>query len=69
MRRPVGTNILNELERKVKLIEPELDGCNVHLALFSRSGFTDNLIEISKELKDLLLLDLAAIMDRIGDNS
>ena len=38
--KPVGSDILNNLERKADLIQPELDGRQIRYGLCSRSGFT-----------------------------
>ena len=62
---PVGTNILAELEQKALSAGQELGGREISFALCSRSGFTTQLLEISKERGDTLLLDLSQIMENV----
>jgi hypothetical protein len=60
--KPIGSDILANLERKSSLIRPELDNRRVCFALCSRSGFTDELIQDSQERREVLLFDLPLIM-------
>ena len=60
--KPVGTNILQQLENKVKRVQPELGDSAVRFALCSRSGFTDDLQRKMDDRSDLLLFDLKTIM-------
>lgn len=60
--KPVGLDILKELERKVKLVGPDLGDRRIHFALCSRSGFTSQLIEDTKHRQDLSLLNLPEII-------
>jgi hypothetical protein len=53
--RPVGTDILRELEAKSPDVIREAGIQQVDFALCSRSGFTDQLTELSKERKDVFL--------------
>ena len=53
--RSVGTDILRELEAKSPDVIPEAGIRQVDFALCSRSGFTDQLIQLSTERKDVLL--------------
>ena len=59
--KPVGIDILAELERKAKIIQPELENRQIHFALCSRSSFTTQLVERAKQRQDMLL-DLASIV-------
>jgi len=58
----VGSDILVDLEQKSTLVRPELENRQIHFALCSRSGFTSQLIEGTKQRKDILLLNLPEIM-------
>jgi len=58
----VGTNILVELEKKAKIVEPELGGRRISFTLCSRSGFTPQLTEQVKRRQDLTLYNLAEIV-------
>jgi AAA+ ATPase superfamily predicted ATPase len=60
--KPVGTDILAQLERKKQLVKPGLENRQIRFALCSRSGFTPQLIEDSKLRQDLSLLDLPEIV-------
>jgi AAA+ ATPase superfamily predicted ATPase len=60
--KPVGTDILADLERKTQFVKPELGDRRIHFALCSRSGFTDQLMEDRKQRQDLTLLNLPEIM-------
>jgi AAA+ ATPase superfamily predicted ATPase len=59
--KPVGIDILVDLERKAQLVKPELGDRQIRFALCSRSGFTSQLIEDAKRLQDVTLIDLPAI--------
>jgi hypothetical protein len=60
--KPVGSDILANLERKTNLIWPELENREVRFALYSRSGFTGQLIRDAQARADVMLLDLTAVM-------
>lgn len=60
--KPVGTDILAELERKVPFVKPELEKHQISFALCSRSGFTPQLIEEAKRRQDVALFDLPEIV-------
>jgi AAA+ ATPase superfamily predicted ATPase len=60
--KPVGTDILAELERKAKLANAELEDRHARFALCSRSGFTAQLIEDASRRQDLTLFDLPEIV-------
>jgi AAA+ ATPase superfamily predicted ATPase len=62
-RRPVGLNILRDLERKASIASRELDGRQVYLGLFSRSGFTAHVHDESVRRLDLLLFDLPDVAE------
>ena len=51
----VGTDILEELERKSKKIETDLPVR--YYLLFSKSGFTEKLLEVAKDRDDVVLID------------
>jgi len=60
--KPVGIDILANLERKVSVIKHELSGRQVYYALCSRSGFTSQLKQEAKKRKDVTLYDLPAMI-------
>jgi hypothetical protein len=60
--KPVGSDILANLERKTRLIEPELEGRNLRYGLCSRTGFTDQLLQQASQRGDVILFDLPVIV-------
>jgi len=60
--KPVGVDILAELERKSDLVRPELANRQIRLALCSRSGFTPQLMKDVEQRTDIMLLDLPDIV-------
>ena len=67
---PVGTDILNNLEKKAKLVDWRKGERKEYFVLFSRSGFTENLEKLAGERGDLLLSPTKRINGRInGDGS
>lgn len=60
--KPVGVDILAELERKSDLVRPELENRQIRFALCSRSGFTSQLIKDVEQRADVMLLDLPDIV-------
>ncbi|MHB8941570.1 MAG: DUF234 domain-containing protein [Desulfobacteria bacterium] len=52
---PVGTDILNELEKKARLVDWRKGERKEYFVLFSRSGFTETLEKLAGEREDLLL--------------
>jgi len=60
--KPVGNDVLENLEHKASLILPELGNRQISIALCSRSGYTRQLIEVARERKDVLLFDLPSIV-------
>ena len=60
--KPVGIDIMADLERKSNLVRTELENCQIHFALCSRSGFTSQLIEDTKRRQDVVLFDLPEIV-------
>jgi uncharacterized protein len=60
--KPVGEDILANLERKASLIQPELKDRRVRFALCSRSGFTGRLVQEAQARHDLTLFPLPAIL-------
>lgn len=51
----VGVDVLGDLEQKAKQVEWKRDERKNYFILFSISGFTEELIELSKERNDLIL--------------
>jgi uncharacterized protein len=60
--KPVGIDILADLERKSNLVRTELEDRPIRFALCSRSGFTPQLIKDANQRNDLLLLNLPEIV-------
>ena len=60
--KPVGVDILADLERKAGLLKLELDGRKVRFGLCSRAGFTEQLSEAVRERGDVLLWSLAEMV-------
>lgn len=63
-RRPVGVDILEQLEAKSKRLMKEVDGQTLLFGLCSRSGFTEQMVELAKKRNDVLLYDWKAIVDK-----
>lgn len=63
--KPVGIDILAELERKAQLVRSELGDRQIRFALCSRSGFTSQLFEDAKRRQDVTLLDLPEIVGKM----
>ena len=63
--KPVGTDILADLERKAALLKPELKNREIRFALCSRSGFTSQLLNASEQRQDVMLLDLTQIINSL----
>ena len=59
--KPVGMDILTELERKGQFVLPELGERRIHFALCSRSGFSSELIADAKRRMDVTHFDLPEI--------
>ncbi|HQJ33379.1 MAG TPA: ATP-binding protein, partial [Anaerolineaceae bacterium] len=60
--KPVGIDILAELERKSNLVKHELGDRQIRFALCSRSGFSSQLTEDTKRRQDITLLNLPEIV-------
>jgi AAA+ ATPase superfamily predicted ATPase len=60
--KPMGIDILANLERKALVIKDELGGRQVQYALCSHSGFTSQLKQDAKKRIDVTLYDLPAMM-------
>lgn len=60
--KPVGIDILAELERKSDLVKHELGDRQIRFALCTRSGFTPQLIKDVEQRTDVMLLDLQDIV-------
>lgn len=61
-KQPVGTNILSALEKKAEIAKKDLGDRKIQFALCSRSGFTDQMMEVSKGRQDVCLIDLEQII-------
>jgi len=66
-KRPVGTDILKQLETATPHIK-HVQGNPSYFVLFSRSGFTENLIEATKERKDVILVHGLEILNNQNSN-
>ena len=62
--KPVGVDVLADLERKAGLVQPELGGRRIRLGLCSRSGFTPQLVDKHGQQKSIILLDLPVLLRR-----
>ena len=60
--KPVGSDILTNLERKAGLVQAELGGRRVCYGLCSRVGFTRSLTQDAQQRGDIRLFDLPAIL-------
>ena len=60
--KPVGIDMLADLERKSNLVRPELENRQIRFALCSRSGFTPQLMKDVEPRSDVMLLDLPDIV-------
>ena len=54
---PVGANVLRELEKKADAVEWNRSNRHLWFVLFSISGFTDDLLQLSAQRNDILLVD------------
>jgi AAA+ ATPase superfamily predicted ATPase len=52
----VGIDVFEELEKKAKSVEWNATRRKCHFVIFSISGFTDDLIKLSEEREELLLI-------------
>jgi hypothetical protein len=59
-RKPIGMDVLRDLERKITLVAPERNVAKVRLGLFSRSGFTKEIEEIGRK-GEIVLIDTRKI--------
>lgn len=62
--KPVGSDILAELERKAGLIRAELEDREIGYGLCSRSGFTAQLVEDVGERRDVRLWGVNTVVGR-----
>ena len=62
--RPVGVDILEQLEGKSKTLLKEVNGHITLFGLCARSGFTDQMMELAKKRKDVILYDWKDIVDK-----
>ncbi|HEX9386975.1 MAG TPA: ATP-binding protein, partial [Anaerolineales bacterium] len=63
-RRPVGVDILEQLEAKSRGLMKEVDGQALLFGLCSLSSFTDQMMELAKKRNDVLLYDWKMIVDQ-----
>lgn len=61
--KPVGIDVLLELERKARSVQPELERRYIHFGLCSRSGFTYDLLEYVSGRGDVMLFGLADLVE------
>ena len=54
---PVGANVLRELEKKADAVEWNRSNRHLWFVLFSISGFTDDLLQLSAQRNDVLLVN------------
>jgi AAA+ ATPase superfamily predicted ATPase len=59
-KKPIGIEVLRELERKIALIAPEPNVGKIRLGLFSRSGFTKEIEERGRK-GEIVLIDVRKI--------
>jgi hypothetical protein len=57
-------DILEQLGAKSKRLMKEVDGQALLFGLCSRSGFTEQTVELAKKRSDVLLYDWKAIVDQ-----
>jgi hypothetical protein len=60
--RPVGVDILRDLERRARLVSEGLDAQRRLFGLCARNGFTPQVQEEAAKRNDLLLFDLAQVI-------
>lgn len=60
--KPMGVDILAELERKAQLVKPELENRQIQYALCSRSGFTSQLADQIRSRQDVAIFALPEIL-------
>jgi uncharacterized protein len=61
--KPLGTDILGNLQWKAALVKPELGNKEVRYALCARSGFTPQMVVEVSRRNDLILYDLPIILE------
>ena len=61
--RPIGIDILEQLDGKSKALLKEVKGQNVLFGLCSRSGFTDQMRDLAKQRKDVILYNWKDMID------
>jgi AAA+ ATPase superfamily predicted ATPase len=62
-RRLVGSDILEQLERKSRVLLKEINRQTVLFGLCSRSGFTDQMKELARKRKDVILFEWKDMVD------
>jgi len=62
-RRPVGLNLLRDLERRAEIVRRDLDDRRILYGLCARSGFTSQVEEEAARRSDLFLFDLPRIVE------
>jgi len=66
--KPIGVDVYNELMRKSKLVQWHNNDRHEHFALFSKSGFTEEMEKLAKE-EHVLLFGLEAIEKALENRS
>jgi len=61
--RPVGVDILDQLEKTSTALLKEVNGRTTLFGLCSRSGFTDQMIALAKSREDVILYDWKDMLD------
>jgi len=61
--KPVGVDILADLEEKARQVQPELQDRRIQYGLCARSGFTPQLWELTGQRSDLHLWDLKSMLN------
>ena len=62
-KKPVGVDIYDNLKRKSRLVDWNKDERTEYICLFSKSGFTDNLLKRAKKEK-IILFQRDRFLDR-----
>ena len=59
-RKPIGMDVLRDLQKKITHVAPQTDVAKIQLGLFSRSGFTKEIEEMGKK-GEIVLIDTRKI--------
>ena len=60
--RPMGVDLLRDLERKAVALKPEIGARRLYFGLCARSGFTPQVVALAADRADLYLFDLPRIV-------